>query len=268
MSWLLRQRPTRTTRGLLHCSIWQRSGRRQDRHRVSSMQMKRCNAAAAVALWNGALSAWFGVEAGTGGDPDRRRADRRPGCGSGRDPHGGEHRRATVDHALLGLRTGQHRVEVGAQCRQVDRSFGWVLSELCGTASVAVIAGTHEPQIPSKAAQPVPLFQLLAGGDPARGAECMSGLVAEHVIGPARKPEQASAGCSVVFRRRLRRDAFTCQRQLCRCVKILLPHQATMRRFITGPSSGFLHLTLALNGRGFTCRRCSRLMLPFDTAGR
>ena len=42
------------------------------------------------------------------------------------------------------------------------------LSDECGTACSAVAANANEPQIQSCAAEPVPLFQLVAGGNPPR----------------------------------------------------------------------------------------------------
>ena len=46
---------------------------------------------------------------------------------------------------------------------------GWAaLSYECGTACSAVVANADEPQIQSCAAEPVPLFQLVTGGNPPR----------------------------------------------------------------------------------------------------
>ena len=42
------------------------------------------------------------------------------------------------------------------------------LSDECGTACSAVVANADEPQIQSCAAEPVPLFQLVTGGNPPR----------------------------------------------------------------------------------------------------
>ena len=46
--------------------------------------------------------------------------------------------------------------------------LGAPLSDVCGTACSAAVANADEPQIQSCAAEPVPLFQLVAGGNPPR----------------------------------------------------------------------------------------------------
>ena len=53
-----------------------------------------------------------------------------------------------------------------------QRLIGWpsirVLSDERGTARSAMVANADEPQIQSCAAEPVSLFQLVAGGNPPR----------------------------------------------------------------------------------------------------
>ena len=48
------------------------------------------------------------------------------------------------------------------------RSIVSALSNECGTACSAMVANANEPQIQSCAAEPVPLFQLVTGGNPPR----------------------------------------------------------------------------------------------------
>ena len=56
------------------------------------------------------------------------------------------------------------------------------LSDQRGSRAGAVISSVNEPKITSEAAQPVPLFQLLARGDPARGDDvrAVSAVAAER----------------------------------------------------------------------------------------